>query len=234
MKLYELAYACRLYAVLAGFDSSLQEFRRITSPSLDLWNPVHRKALLVWLNSWGCRQFAKEYHSMASKELLNWGRRHLHGLPPETARLAELSEKTLTMAADAYGDLKERSASVRSRGRGSWTVTFGPTGAAKGLYALRPNVFPPWDDPIRETLGYDGSASSYREFLIKVQEELRGLEKEAADLGIETDKIPAAVGRPGSSLPKLVDEYHWVTITKGFAVPTPEELQRWAKWSGRS
>lgn len=171
---------------------------------------------------------------MASKELLNWGRRHLPGLPPETVKLTQLGEKVLSMAADAYGDLKERSASVRSRGRGSWTVTFGSTGAAKILYALRPNMFPPWDDPIREALGYDGSANSYREFLMKVQKELRSLEKEAANVGIETDKIPAAVGRPESSLPKLLDEYYWIVITKGFTVPTREEFQRWAMWSGRS
>jgi len=70
MKLHELAYACPLYAAFTDFDKSIIEFRRVASPALDLGNAAHRKALLKWLNSWGCRQFAKDYHPMASRALM--------------------------------------------------------------------------------------------------------------------------------------------------------------------
>lgn len=102
MKLYELAYACRLYGVLGGFDSSLVEFRRVTSPALDLRDQRHRKALLVWLNSWGCRQFAKDYHEMASRALVEWGERYLDRLPTMKSTLSELSGIALDAAGEAY------------------------------------------------------------------------------------------------------------------------------------
>ncbi len=231
MRLYELAYACRLYAALGDFDSSFIEFREAVKPALDLRNHAHRKALLVWLNSWGCRQFAKDYHSMASKALVGWGRLHLNRLPHKVGALAELSDSVLDGAAEAYGDLKDRNASLRSRKSDLYRVTFGPTGAAKILFALRPNALPPWDEPIRKYFGYDGSAHSYRDFLNKVREEVCKLQDEAANFGISANDIPACIGRPDSGLPKLIDEYYWVTITSGYTPLGLEDLERWTRWA---
>lgn len=231
MRLYELAYACRLYATVTDFDSSIKEFRHATNPALDIANPKHRKALLVWLNSWGCRQFAKDYHSMASKALMEWGRHHLDRLPHRTVALTELTHGVLETAAQAYGDLKDRHASIRMLKSSAYPVTFGPTGAAKVLYALRPDAFLPWDDPIREHFGYDGSTDSYREFLSSVQKEVGDLQGEAARFGIKVGDIPFAVRRPESSIPKLIDEYYWVTITMGCAPATAKDLERWFGWS---
>lgn len=231
MRLYELAYACRLYASSADFDSALEEFRRATSPAMDLGNSAHRKALLVWLNRWGCRQFAIEYHPMASRELRAWGRQYPGRLPREGVSLVEVSDAVLDAVAEAYGDLKDRRASMKARKSGSHVVTFGPTGAAKALYALRPNALPPWDDPIRESLGYDGSPASYRHFLKSVREEVCNIQEEAARFGIKPADIPVAVGRPESSLPKLIDEYYWVTVTQAYAAPSAEEIERWARWA---
>jgi hypothetical protein len=67
MRFRELAYTCPLYAAFTDFDKSIIEFRSVASPALDLGNAAHRKALLKWLNSWGCRQFAKDHHPMASR-----------------------------------------------------------------------------------------------------------------------------------------------------------------------
>ena len=232
MKLYELAYACRLYASFTDFDISLKEFYRITNPALDLSNQVHGKALLVWLNSWGCRQFAKDYHSVAIKELADWSRHHRNQLPREGLGLVEVSDVALDAAAEAYGDLKGRKASMRHRNSQEHAVTFGPTGAAKVFYALRPNIFPPWDDPIREHFGYDGSSGSYRKFLAMVKEQISCLVEEAASFGIKTVDIPMSIGRSEASLPKLVDEYFWVTITSQCAPPSGEEIMQWARWAG--
>jgi hypothetical protein len=95
----------------------------------------------------------------------------------------------------------------------------GATGAAKLLHALRPRVLPPWDDPIRSALSLDGGRDSYLTYLLDVQANVRGIEKEAAAAGIKAADIPRALGRPKSSLPKMVDEYFWVTLTRGLAIP---------------
>jgi hypothetical protein len=234
MKLYELAYACRLYSGNSDFDTALNDFRRATAPRFDVRKPAHRKALLVWLNQWGCRQFSKQYHPIASRALRNWAAEYRRALPNEQARLARLSGKALAAAAGAYDALQAARAGMRSRGSKSWAVTFGPTGAAKVLYALRPEVFPPWDDPIRKHLGYDGSAASYGHFLLGVQAEVRNLEAEAKRLGIKVRDIPRAVGRRTSSLPKLVDEYYWITVSGGFTPPTFKELRQWVRWGSRA
>ena len=54
---------------------------------------------------------------------------------------------------------------------------------------------------------------------------------QAARFGIKAGDIPSAVGRPESSIPKLIDEYYWVTITKGCAPATAKDLERWFGWS---
>lgn len=71
---------------------------------------------------------------------------------------------------------------------------FGATGAAKALFAVRPNVVPPWDDPIRRALGYDESAGSFDVYLHDVPAKLRAL---AAEGGTVVSRLPVAVGRPG-------------------------------------
>jgi len=231
MRLHELAYACSLYDAFTDFDKSINEFRDTVSPAFDLSKPVHRKALLVWLNSWGIRHLSRRDHPMASKGLLEWGRRYLDRLPHDDLGLAELPDAALVEASEAYGDLERRRASMRLTKSGPIAVTFGPTAAAKVLHALRPKAFPPWDDPIREKLGYDRSPESYRKFLGSVQEHVRRLEEEAAHLGISATDLPKLMKRPGSSIPKLVDEFYWVTITKECAPPTEDELERWASWA---
>jgi hypothetical protein len=232
MRLHELAYACRLYRAFTDYDSSLDDFRRATGEVLDLANGAHRKALLVWLNSWGCRQFSVGHHTMASDALKDWGRRWVDRLPAEDALLPALPGTVLDVAGQAYGDLSARRVSLRARGSRKYPVTFGPTGAAKVLFALRPSAFPPWDDPIRERRGYDGSPESYPRFLRDVQGEVVDLQQNALGLGISVAEIPARIGRPDSSLPKLIDEYYWVTVTKGCRPLAPEELELMSSWAG--
>jgi hypothetical protein len=233
VRLFELAYTCPLYAAFTDFDKALKEFHRVTSPTFDLRIEAHRYALLVWLNSWGRRQFERGNHAMAAEELRNWAEEHVGRLPSPDQSLAQITDAELGWAAEDYSDLKRRPASVRDAGSRSSPVTFGPTGAAKVLYAVRPNVFPPWDDPIRKHLGYDGSPEAYRRFLDSVRQQVRQLEQEAVALGIAASEIPHLVGRPHSSLPKLVDEFYWVTITKRCLPPGQAELERWVRWASR-
>ncbi len=200
MKLYELAYICRLYSPFARFDASLDKLQRETEGSVHVENRSHRRALFVWLRAWGCRQFGRDNEEIA---------------------------------AGAYADLERRPADRRNRSGHRYQVAFGPTASAKVLFALRPTAFPPWDDAIRKHFGYDGGEDSYRKFLDRVRQELGELVKDAGRLGVKPRDIPRQVGRVNSSLPKLVDEYHWVTVTRKLKPPIPEEFTRWAKWAKR-
>ena len=219
MRLFQLAYGCRLFGELVGDDTASDAFRAVTGGHPDLSNPEHAKALLVWLNKWGCRQFAIEHHPTAARELGEWGSQWLPRLPKQGASLSKLRPRQLEITADAYADARERVASRRvlKDGRPS-IVTVGGTGAAKILHALRPKVLPPWDDPIRAALRLDGSRESYLAYLVDVQEIVRGIEAEAAALGITN--VPKALGRPRSSLPKMIDEYYWITLTRGHVPPS--------------
>jgi hypothetical protein len=42
---------------------------------------------------------------------------------------------------------------------------------------------------------------------------------------------PEQTGRPGSTPPKLIDEYYWVTITRAFTPPTRQDLAQWLTWA---
>ena len=232
MKLYELAYMCRLYPIFADYDRSLDELRRKTAGHVNVRAAAHRLALFDWLRSWGCRQFAKAYTGTASRTLTTWAERWMANLPRETAQLTSASDVALDQVSEAYGHLKEGIASYRRLSSGRAAVTFGPTGAAKVLFALRPTLCPPWDDPIREELGYDGSRESYQKFLTRARREIVELMADAERRHVPGGQVPRLVGRPRSTLPKLMDEYYWVRITQGVSPPTREEMRQWTRWAG--
>jgi hypothetical protein len=95
-------------------------------------------------------------------------------------------------------------------------VTFGPTGAAKTLFALRPNAIPPWDEPIRCSVRATGDMGSFRVYLTNIARQVRSLADEA---GVAVESLPMLVDRPESSPPKLIDEYNWIVVTKGIMPP---------------
>lgn len=231
MRLFELAYCCRLYGQTTNYDASIDAMRRASPDGLDLHDASHAAALLRWLNQWGCRQFALAYHHEAAAMLAAWGDRWLASLPGRAVPMRELDAGALEAVADAYADLRDRRASFRRYGDRLKPVTVGPTGTAKILHALRPLALPPWDDPIRDRLGYDRSRTGYLRFLRDVQRHVLSVEAEAASLGMPADQIPASLGRPASSLPKMIDEYHWVTIRQGQVAVAADEVSGWHKWS---
>lgn len=227
MRLFELAYACRVYGHMTDYDNALVQFCKVAQPQLDPSRPEQQVALFRWLNEWGCRQFAKQHHAtVAAVSLVRWADRWLGSLPGPDARLEELGPAELKRAADAYGALQSQIAS--HRGASSTPVRFGATGAAKTLFALRPNVFAPWDDPIRVRLHLDGGRSSFATYLAVVADHLRALSAEA---GVPVADLPALVRRPGSTPPKLIDEYNWVVITRNSRPPSRAELAQWLQWA---
>ena len=233
MRLFELAYACRIYGGLTKFDVGYLDFVDKTGGSLNFRDSAQMKALLVWLNSWGCRQFALAYHRQATESIQRWAKHWESNLPDSSTTTGHLSDRDIEMVGDAYANLSKRLASKRTANGNEYIVRVGPTGAAKILFAARPRAFPPWDDPIRAKLGFDSSPRSYCDYLATVREQVRELILEATEIGVPAENIPLEIGRHRFTLPKLIDEYNWVTLTKGFLPPKPDEIAKWYHWSRR-
>jgi hypothetical protein len=231
IRLAELAFACRVYEGMSGYDKSYYRFLDGTKPLLDLQKEQHMEALLKWLNDWGCRQFAKDDHPLAAREISDWHTEVAFRLFPIDKDILALSEGDLAVVERAYAGLTDRTASMRRRlVSAEGPVKIGPTGASKILFALRPEALIPWDEFMRKRSECDGTARSYTAFLRGVRAQLQGLNAECAIHGFQVQDLPQVLGRRGCTLPKLIDEFHWVTISRGCPVPAKEELKRWASW----
>ncbi|HEX5495820.1 MAG TPA: hypothetical protein VFX70_14710 [Mycobacteriales bacterium] len=191
---------------LAGMDRSWREFVRDTRPGVDLGRPEHRASLLRWLNRWGCRirlprpgEPAVFDHGVEA-----WWERRGAALP--TASLPMLDDAAIAVLCAAYVDLVAVPVTAGARVR-----TMGPTAAAKTLYAIRPDTVMLWDEAIAIRLhgSRDGAA-----FAAHLRLGRAWAAAVAAEAGVAADALPALLGRP-VSLAKILDEYCYVTITRG-------------------
>ena len=204
----ELKAACQTYASSWDYDRSYFHFCSETEGSPNLFREDHRTLLLTWLNSWGCRQFSKAYHPLASSEILDWYSEHLANLPSSTEYLSELPEEKLPAIQAAYESLSSKSASFRPR-KGHPTpirITVSETGVSKILFALRPHVFLPWDKDIRNFHRKKYGIASYSHFIKHAKTRENELRDECAKRNLDFFAIPLIINRPKSSIPKLLDE----------------------------
>ncbi|OGT34153.1 MAG: hypothetical protein A2W28_06605 [Gammaproteobacteria bacterium RBG_16_51_14] len=231
MKLAELAFACYVYSQMSDYDSSYCQLLKATRPQMDFRREDHCMALLRWLNAWGCRQFAVQYHQLAAREIEMWYEEIADRFFPFEKSLMSLSEDDFKIIQKAYSELSSRTASKRKSRNGNMTrVKIGPTGAAKILFALRPNSLIPWDEPIRAELDIDGGGHSYCEYLRKVRNHLKELSDDCERSGFALIDLPQKLNRRESSVAKLIDEYYWVTVTRGCSAPKEDDLRRWVSW----
>ncbi len=230
MTLKDLAFSCFIYGNLTEYDTAYGDFLEATGNGPDLSLADHRQAMLTWLNKWGCRQFSKECHPMASDALASWHQSCRDKLPAPNADIRALTEHDIINVDRAYRDLRDRRASVRHRGAGLGDVTFGATGAGKILFALCPQCLPPWDNPIAERLKELERIDSYSQFVVHVRATLHELATVCRAKGFALEDLPARIGRPRSTLVKIVDEYYWVTITRSCMPADRRTLQQWIEW----
>lgn len=226
MKLADLAFACYVYGQLSNYDGSYVELLEATNRCPDLSVAEHRRALLKWLNDWGCRQFALKYHEDASQEVLSWHNEFSSKLIPRNRTLSELTSDEVGCIQEAYQSLSKRKASVRAKNGKEVAVSFGPTGASKILFAIRPEAIVPWDTSIRDSFGV-----SYGKFLEEARSMLKELETACRENGLQLADLPQRLKRPHSTPAKLIDEYCWITITNKCPAPDLETLNRWVEWS---
>ena len=198
--LFGLAYASRVFREVDRAQA-FEKLREETGGALNLQYPDnsgHARASLKWLNKWGCRINAKSPERLFER-WAEWFRLWRTRLPDVS--LVDAGDGDLDIVADAYSELRAILAGASKR----------PTGASKLLFAVSTEVAMVWDDPIRKEFGLAGD-----------------LVADAARCGV-TDwrAIPNEIGRPGYTLPKLLDEYHWITITRGHQIPALKDLRRW-------
>jgi hypothetical protein len=232
MNLAQLAIACFAYGAMTGYDDSLAELWRLLGQDPDLSEASHRQAMLTWLNHWQCRQFALRCHPDASRELLEWYQSAVFLSPPRDRRLWEVPANELDQYAEVFDSLANKRASTRVRAGKSSVVRFGPTAAAKILFALCPGVFLPWDEPMRKATDSDGSGRSYLKFLSCARADLLDLQIQCREFGFELQDLPRVLERPDFTPTKLLDEYHWTTMTNEVVLPNRERVERWLGWFG--
>jgi hypothetical protein len=200
------------FAAITGDDRRSRELLDATGGGVDLSLAAHRDALVTWLRQWGCRHLRRADHVRSSRALLAWWRGHASDIPAWDLTLDRLDPAALASAGRAHVALAGSRAARRRHGDREVDVVFGDTAAAKAMFALRPHVFPPWDQPIRAAFGWTGrDAAHYEAFLGMAKDALEGLARRAE---VPVDDLPTALGRPASSPAKIVDEYLWITLTR--------------------
>jgi len=225
-----LAFACFVYRGIYK-DDAYKDFRENTNPQCDLNNSNHRLALFEWLRKWGCRHLSKdatEKDKIADIAIVNWYKEYSNKLPDK--KLCEMTDEQLALANEAFNNLSERVATHRNNNAKS-EVRFRHTAVAKILFALRPEAFPPWDNRIRDKLKKTHSIISYSDYLRHVKNIIGNLEEVCMKHGFKIEELPQKLNRPDSTVPKLIDEYYWITITKECPLPDKETLRRWDKWT---
>ncbi len=230
MNLFELAFTCYIYDFFTSFNQSYKSFLKFTGNNVDLYNPAHRKELICWLNKWGCRQFALDYHEFASNEIFSWYEEGYIDLIPHDKNIWELTQLELENISDIYDALAEKKASYKARKGKELSIKVGATGASKILFALRPGIAIPWDEAIRQGLKHTGSGESYVDYLKQAKTKIESLYSSCVINSIELSEIPKVLNREEATVAQLVGEYFWITETKKCYPPSPETLQLWAMW----
>jgi hypothetical protein len=209
MTINELKIACYLYERFTDYDKGYRSLRSIEV--LDLNLREHIVKLLEWLRSWGCRQFKTDDTEMSIKYLTDWYAKDSKLLPNHGLHLLNGDRLQLDLTTGIFDRL--RNTKISERYNSTSEVTVGPVGAAKILFALRPNFYSPWDRPICQNKGYQLDGHGYIKYLEDIQVTLSELEKECKEGGLKIFDLVKITNRPFSTLPKLIDEYNWVTIT---------------------
>lgn len=225
---FDLACACYLYESMTDYARSLDRFHGKFGAALDLSREDHRLALLKFLNDWGCRNLAKEWHGLASKELDRWysGARDLLRLPDGSP--ASLDVTRLGGLARVFNSLSNRIASKPTKKGKAVRVSFGPTATSKSLFALMPGALPAWDEPMRKAFGYDGKGASYVKFVKDIQRKIAETEQYCGSQGFTLEGLPAKLKRPAyTTVVQLIIEYYWITISRGVSLPSRDTVREW-------
>ncbi|MFF3437248.1 hypothetical protein [Streptosporangium sp. NPDC002721] len=195
------------FARYGAADRSWERLLLATGPEVDPALAAHRRALLVWLNAWGCRlRYPREgEHDAFCAESAAWWERWRERLPGRDAALAALGDAEIDVLGECYADLSAMRATPGPRPR-----SLGPTAASKMLHALRPRALMPWDAAIADALHGARTADAYRAHLRAGREWARRL---LSETGLDEQALAVELGRPGRPLAKMLDDYCYLAFT---------------------
>ena len=77
---------------------------------------------------------------------------------------------------------------------------------------------------------YSNDALSYIKYLKRVKDIALDLDKQCKLNGFSIEDLPKQIDRQDTTVPALIDEYHWVTITNKVKPPDKDTLKRWMNW----
>jgi hypothetical protein len=223
-----MAYTSYVYSSFSGFDDAYDRFRAHVSGSVNLHDAEHIDQLFTWLRRWGCRQFTMKGEAQAKRLIAEWYDESVRDLPTPGMDIWMLPDDTLKTACKVYGKLMRLKVGVK---KNKQEPRVGATGAAKILFALRPKSLMAWDYAIYKRLGCGKDAESYGEFLREVRRMVADLREECRTYGISLEQVPAKLGRADHTLPKLIDEYLWLTASQGRPLPDLQTLGDWKNWA---
>jgi hypothetical protein len=132
MKLFELAYSCRLYR--GQFDDAYDRMRKALGIAPDLSSPEQQYSLMRFLNDWRCRIPEKNFPTLKER-LQQWATLWISQLPEPTMDIRSLTEDECTQIGKSYEALLNLGAGLN----------FQDTAAAKTLHALRPKALAIYD-----------------------------------------------------------------------------------------
>jgi hypothetical protein len=191
------------------YDQTVRRFLDEVDGTVDLRQAGHVAGLRRWLNAWGCRiAYPDEFADPFAETIADWWPRWQGRFPTDGVELADLSDADLSAFAGAFAELAAGPAAVNRRG----TVRrFGPTAASKAIWVLRPAAVAPWDYRIAATTtGGRRDAGGYEEHQRVLRRWARSLR--AGHPGVD---IPEAVGRPDSTVARVLDEWCYLSFTRG-------------------
>lgn len=203
-----LQHAVDEFGVYQGPERSWLAFTAATAPAADFTRAAHRKAAHAWLNAWTCRiRYPRPGEpDVFGVGLSTWWRKWRTALPPLDVPLAELTDEQTDAAGACFAALAASPAAQTKSVR-----SFGPTAAAKLMYALRPKALLPWDDLIATTLHGARDSGAYTAHLRLGRAWALALLTESA---ADESALCARLGRPGRTLAKLLDEYCYIVYTR--------------------
>jgi hypothetical protein len=207
----EIVHYLQDYAAVTGYDVAFHQLLQAAGGGVDLRREEDRAAVVSWLRTWGCRHLRRAGDEEASALLADWWARWAAALPDRGTLVTALDPDGLAVAEEAYDALRSVPLTGPGTGGRQVEVVVGDTAAAKVLFVVRPLTFLPWDEATRLAFGWWGGGSAYAELQRLAGTALAGL---AARLGVAVGELPEELGRPASTLPKLVDEFLWVRISR--------------------
>ncbi|MGA5134123.1 hypothetical protein ACPCTO_30410 [Streptomyces olivoreticuli] len=168
----------------------------------------HRRELLRWLNSWGCRL---RYPRPGEVDLFevgvrDWWALWAASLPSAANCLAELDDLQIDAVAECFDALAAVPVGAPERPR-----PLGPTAASKLLYRLRPRAVMPWDEAIARRLHGARNAAAFSDHQRLGRSWAQHL---LAETGLDERAVAIELGGAGRSLAKILDDYCYLRFTR--------------------